>query len=321
MSKTYTLSRKIRSALKFPYVRMAGYPTLVNLEVTKRCNARCDFCDYWKTEQEEALDDFVPVMEALKPMVVMITGGEPMLRRDLPEIIRSIRDHSPTIYLGMITHGGMLNVKRGLELWDAGLDQLSMSIDWLDERHDAARGIPGLSAKVLENSRKLAIAGVNVGFNTVIKSDNLDSVVDMALWCHDNGVKISFSTYADVKVGNTLHNVTDNGIEKLRGVVDELVRLKADGKPVMSSSYYLKRIPEFFRTGAIGDCIAGQRFVTVTPSGHIKRCSEFDAECHYTEWTPDTFGPTDCDVCWFSCRGETQAPISIERVKQAVALG
>lgn len=321
MSGRYTLSRKIKSALRFPYGRMAGYPTLVNLEVTKRCNARCDFCDYWKTKTEESLDDYVPVVEKLKPMIVMITGGEPTLRRDLPQIIGSIRAYSDTVYLGMVTNGATLNVERGLKLWESGLDQLAISLDWLDERHDEARGIPKLAAKIKETAPQIAAKGVNVLLNTVIKQDNLDSVVDMVHWCNDNDVKISFSAYTDVKVGNLLHNVQTGRLDTLRSVIDELIQLKKSGMPILSTSYYLRRIPEFFENGGIGDCIAGKRFVTVTPEGNVKRCSEFPAECHYTEWTPNTFGKTDCEACWFSCRGETQAPLSIERIRQAASIG
>ncbi|RLB09321.1 MAG: hypothetical protein DRG59_02735, partial [Deltaproteobacteria bacterium] len=52
----------------------------INLEVTKRCNARCDFCDYWKEPRGIELDDYVPVIKHLKPLSVSLTGGEPLLR-------------------------------------------------------------------------------------------------------------------------------------------------------------------------------------------------------------------------------------------------
>jgi len=320
ITKRFGLSRKVAAAIRFPYLRMAGHPILVNLEVTKLCNARCDFCDYWKTESELKLDDYAPVIRTLKPTVVMITGGEPLLRRDLERIVAGIRVASPPIYLGLITHGAMLSVKRALTLWDAGLDQIAISVDFLDERHDRARGIPGLTRKIMENVPKLVDAGIdNLAFNTVIKRDNLDAIIDMVHWAKENGIKISFSTYADVKVGNVDHNVTAAEMAHLEHLIKELLKLKSQGYPIMSSDYYLRRIPEFFERGGIPDCIAGRRFVTVTPSGHLKRCSEFPVEMHYTDWTPTKFEETDCDVCWFSCRGETQAPyLSLERLRQSI---
>lgn len=320
LPRKYTLSNKIAVASHYPFRRLAGYPTLVNLEVTKKCNARCDFCDYWKTESEERLDDYAPVIAKLKPTVVMLTGGEPLLRRDLENVIRGIKKQAPEVYLGLITHAAMLTPKRGLELWNAGLDQLSISLDFLDERHDRARGIPGLVKKVKENIPLLVQAGIdNLALNTVIKSDNLDQIIAMVHQCESWGIGISFSAYADVKVGNKDHNIADSQKSKLQRVIEELVYLKREGKPILSSSYYLRRIPEFFATGHIGGCIAGDRFVTVTPDGGVKRCSEFDTEVTYSEWTSKSFGKTDCDVCWFSCRGESQAPvISAERLKDTL---
>jgi MoaA/NifB/PqqE/SkfB family radical SAM enzyme len=82
MGATHRWSRNLASIARFPYVRLAGYPTLINLEVTHMCNARCDFCRYPATRAERRLDDYVPVVRALKPMVVMFTGGEAPLRRD-----------------------------------------------------------------------------------------------------------------------------------------------------------------------------------------------------------------------------------------------
>ncbi len=320
LPRKYTLANKFFTASRYPFRRLAGYPTLVNLEVTKKCNARCDFCDYWKTESEERLGDYAPVIAKLKPTVVMLTGGEPLLRRDLQAVIAGIKKQSPAVYLGLITHAAMLTPERGLALWDAGLDQLSISLDFLDERHDRARGIPGLAKKVKETIPLLVRAGIdNLALNTVIKSDNLDQIVAMVRQCEEWGIGIAFSAYADVKVGNKEHNIGDAQMKELQRVIGELLRLKREGAPILSSSYYLSRVPEFFATGRIGGCVAGDRFVTVTPSGHVKRCSEFDAEVHFSEWTPKSIGATDCDVCWFSCRGESQAPvISAERLKDTL---
>ena len=67
----------------------------LNLEVTKRCNAHCNFCDYWKTTNEDAIKDFTPIVQKLDPLSLVITGGEPLLRDDLVEIIRTIKRIKP----------------------------------------------------------------------------------------------------------------------------------------------------------------------------------------------------------------------------------
>ena len=84
-------------------------PKLVNLEVTKLCNARCDFCDYWQTNNEERLDDYTELIKKINPLVVMVTGGEPMLRKDIVDIIKQIKSASFFTYTGIITKGDLLN--------------------------------------------------------------------------------------------------------------------------------------------------------------------------------------------------------------------
>ena len=321
MAREFSLSRTVAYAAKFPVARMGGFPTLANIEVTKRCNARCDFCDYWKTREEARLDDYVPVLEKLKPMVVVLTGGEPLLRSDLEHIIRRIREHSSTLYLGMVTNAAALSLERARALWGAGLDQLSISLDFLDERHDRARGVPGLTKKILDLVPRLVDAGIsNVIFNTVIKADNLDQILPIVDWAATRGVKVSLSAYNCLKTGDGGHRVRADQQHLLRQIVDELLLFRRMGRTVVASSYYLGRIPEFFANGAIGDCVAGQRFIDVTPDGYLKRCAEFGIECHYSAWTPRTFARTACRTCWVSCRGEAQAPLTIERLKQVLTL-
>ena len=67
---------------KFIKTKVKNSPKLVNLEVTKLCNAKCDFCDYWQTKHEERLTDYTQLIKKIDPLVVMVTGGEPMLRKD-----------------------------------------------------------------------------------------------------------------------------------------------------------------------------------------------------------------------------------------------
>jgi GTP 3',8-cyclase len=264
------------------------------------------------------LDNYVPLVKKLQPLVVMLTGGEPLLRRDLVHIVHGIRRHYRRTYLGVITNGSLLTPERATELWDAGLDQLTISLDFLDERHDRARGIPGLTQKIVKIVPELVKVGIdNVVLNTVIKADNLDQIIPLVEQAEEWGVKISFSAYGDVKVGNIDHNVTSVQMGRLAHVISELLCMKAAGSPIMASTYYLTRISEYFENGSIPNCVAGRRFLQVTPDGFVRRCSEFPEECHYTDWKPGMFDDTDCDVCWFSCRGESQAPISIERIKQS----
>src|SRR5205085_6314434 len=134
--------------LKYAYLTTQRRPVLVHFEVTMRCNARCSFCDYWKTDpaaKATELKSFAAAARFFNPMLVTFTGGEPTLRRDLESIVAEVDRAISLKYVTLITHGGMLTPERAQSLWDAGVHQFNISLDYLDERHDVARGIPHLT--------------------------------------------------------------------------------------------------------------------------------------------------------------------------------
>jgi MoaA/NifB/PqqE/SkfB family radical SAM enzyme len=159
-------------AAKYAYLHVRKMPILVHFEVTMRCNARCSFCDYWKTSADakaQELKSFADAARFFNPLMITFTGGEPTLRRDLEDLIAAVNDAVRLKYISLITHGGMLTPERAKSLWEAGLNQFSISLDFLDERHDEARGIPGLTAKIFRTVPRMQAMGIdNIRFNTVI---------------------------------------------------------------------------------------------------------------------------------------------------------
>ena len=127
---------KLRAMGKFLVGKAQGRPLSVSIEVTKRCNARCDFCDYWKITDRDDMADFTEVVKRFNPLVVVLTGGEPMLRRDIASIVRSIRDVPGFRYITVLTHGGFLNEDKIKELVAAGANQINISMNYPDARQD-----------------------------------------------------------------------------------------------------------------------------------------------------------------------------------------
>jgi len=311
-----TVKQGVNGALKYLYIKATGRPKLVNLEITKLCNAKCDFCDYWQTRHETRLSDYRPVIKKINPLVVVITGGEPMLRKDLPDIVRQVKECSIFIFTSMVTKGDLLTLEKAEELFAAGIDQIAVSLDFPGEKHDSYRGIPGLwnhlSNLLPELSKRFSKKSIVL--NTIIMEDNLDQIVDIAHKAKEWGVSISFSSYSVMKTNNSSHFVKQQKLEKIREVVDNLIELRRKWKGVIvSTEYYLKEVPEYFERGGVPDCLAGINMIQVTPSGHLKRCSEMPVTAHYSEYSPDLYGKTKCEACWYSCRGETQTPINIKR--------
>src|SRR4051812_7150006 len=255
-------------AAKYAYLHVRRFPVLVHFEVTMRCNARCDFCDYWKNGADAARSDAESYAEAARyfnPVMITFTGGEPLLRRDLEELIAAVSRAIRIRYLAMITHGAMLTPERARSLWEAGLNQFNISLDYLDERHDAARGIPGLAEKILDTVPRMRAIGIDgIRFNTVIKRSNLDQLVPIVECAEAMGIGVSFSTYTDAKNGNTSHLVSRDEQQHLEEVIAELLVFKRRKRGVIvSSDHYLEQVPRFF-SGAMDDsCNSGVRTIHI----------------------------------------------------------
>src|SRR3954470_14459517 len=212
---------------KYAWLTARRRPVLVHFEVTLRCNARCGFCDYWKTDasaRDDELSSYADAVRFFNPMLVTFTGGEPTLRRDLEAIVAEVNQAISLKYITLITHGALLSPERAVSLWDAGINQFNISLDYLDERHDRARGIPGLAAKILAGIPAMQARGIdNIRFNTVIKNDNLDQVLAIARTAEALGVGVNFSVYTDAKNGNREFLVGRERLDDADRVVRELL--------------------------------------------------------------------------------------------------
>jgi MoaA/NifB/PqqE/SkfB family radical SAM enzyme len=309
-------------AAKYAWLHLRRFPVLVHFEVTMRCNARCPFCDYWKTSPSARRGELASFAEAARyfnPVMITFTGGEPLLRRDLEDIIAAVARAVRVRYIALITHGGMLSVERALSLWNAGLNQFNISLDYLDQRHDAARGIPGLSDRIMRTVPAMRARGVDsIRFNTVIKNDNLDQLVPIVRRAHALGCGVSFSLYTDAKNGNTTYSLAPSDVGALEQVVDELLDFKRRHRGVIvSSDHYLAQLPRYVRGELREACRSGIRTIHINPSGLVRRCPDFPSDFHWTEFR--RYEPVSCNACYYACRGEAQAPLTISRVRDVMA--
>lgn len=308
---------------KYAWLRMRRRPVLLNFEVTMRCNARCGFCDYWKTPadaREGEIAEFGAIARHFSPMLVTFTGGEPTLRKDLEQIVASVRAAVRYTYVQLITHGGMLSLERATSLWDAGVDQFNISLDYLDERHDAARGIPGLSSKILALVPRMRDAGIGgVRFNTVIKQDNLDQLIPIVERAAALGGGVNFSLYTDFKNGNTDHLIRSEQHRALEQVVAELLAYKRKRRGVITNSdYYLEQIPRYVRGEMTEPCESGRATIHIDPHGLVRRCPDFPSDGPWQSYRG--YEPIACNACYYACRGEAQAPLRLaSRVRDVMA--
>ena len=307
---------------KYASLSVRKMPVLVHFEVTMRCNAKCPFCDYWKTDKSEKdreLKTFADAAKYFNPLMVTFTGGEPTLRRDLEDLVSTVNEAIDTKFIAMITHGGMLTPERAKSLWDAGINQFNISLDFLDERHDQARAIPGLVNKIMGNIPRIRALGVdNIRFNTVIKDSNLDQLMPIIHRARELGCGVNFSTYTDFKNGNKDHMIRGEQLQELDEVIAEILAFKRKNRGIVANSdYYLEQIPRYWKGEMKEPCNAGIKTIHVNPFGHVRRCPDFQSDFHWTEFKK--YEPIDCNACYYACRGEAQAPLRLSRVRDVMA--
>jgi MoaA/NifB/PqqE/SkfB family radical SAM enzyme len=312
---------KVRAVGKFLDVKLNQRPLTVSIEVTKRCNARCDFCDYWKIKDRDELADFTDVVRRFDPLVVVFTGGEPMLRKDLVPIVKAIKDLPGFRYLTLLTHGGFLSEKKIHDLVGAGINQINISMNYPDARQDKERGIPGLYDKLEAIVPKLAHGGMNVfTFASMLMLDNMHEAEPLIRLAHAWGINIAFSGYNDMKNGNKVHFVPPSRIREFRKVCDRIKALKRELGNVMTSDYFFDTLPDFYVKRDLPGCKAGKIMIHVTPNGMVQPCAELPAVGHYKDFVPKEYPGPDCGRCFDSCRAEPQAPLNLRRIGELTGL-
>src|SRR5688500_188951 len=308
--------------VKYAYLTVTRRPVLVHFEVTTRCNARCGFCDYWKTEpsaRSSEIASFADAARFFNPMLITFTGGEPTLRRDLEDIVAAVDAAVHLKYVTLLTHGGMLTPERARSLWKAGINQFNISLDYLDSRHDVARGIPGLSGKIMSTvprMREMGITGIR--FNTVIKRDNLDQLMPIVERARELGCGVNFSCYTDAKNGNRDGLIDTDSTAMLEEAVAKLLAFKKNKFGIINSYDSSLELISRYMGGQITEpCRTGMRTIPLEPTGHVNRCTDFPPHFHWTALTK--YEPINCNACYYACRGEAQAPLRLSRVRDVMA--
>ncbi|MGY3835987.1 GTP 3',8-cyclase MoaA [Bacillus atrophaeus] len=188
----------------------------LRISVTDRCNFRCTYCmpaelfgpDYPFLKKEELLS-FEELERLAKLFVsrfgvekIRLTGGEPLMRKDMPELIKKLARIPGVRDIAMTTNGSLLPVYAE-KLKNAGLHRVTVSLDSLeDERFKTINGRGVSVSKVLEGIEAAKQAGLGIKVNMVVqKGVNEKDILPMARYFKEKGHILRFIEFMDV--GNT----------------------------------------------------------------------------------------------------------------------
>src|SRR5712691_5117281 len=180
----------------------------LRVSVTDRCNLRCQYCmpedEYvWLPREElltfEELRDLAAVFTELGVDKVRLTGGEPLLRNDLPVLVRLLAEN-PQIKDLALTTNGVLLAQQAQALREAGLHRITVSLDTLRPDQFEALTRRDAHAQVLEGIRAAGQAGFNgVKLDTVVmRGANDGELADLIEFGKQVGAEVRFIEYMDV---------------------------------------------------------------------------------------------------------------------------
>ena len=284
------------------------HPLVLSFEVTLSCNCNCRHCDLGgiiKDEKRLKPADYTRLTQLLDPPVVQISGGEPLLREDIVDVVKAIKPTKRIPYLIFVTNGALLNENIYLQLHEAGVNQLSVSLDFPDERHDDFRRHRGLYKHLDQIIPRLAKFGFrDIILNTAITKANLKDILPLAQKATDWNVSISYSAYTPLRTGDQSYFLNEEeDLETLRKTIHELIELKKQGYHITNSKAILLETLKFFEQGGMPNCKAGIRFLVIMPDGSLIPCSLHRNKYSCQKEMIEGFSRTNkCSSCYVSIR-------------------
>ncbi len=300
----------VRKALANYFTR---HPYCASFELTYNCNARCQHCHRGPLIPDEQLASprhLLEICQEIRPIVAIMSGGEPLTRKQLDEIVRLFKSEASPIRIFVNTNGALLTKRRFDELKAAGVDEFLISFDFPDERHDEWRAIPGLFRKIEGLISQLSPADRGrVVLTSVNTSQNFREAVRMAEVALEWGVNINYSTYTWLRTDDMSLMVQPEDIPEFREVIEQLLTMKKEHGHILTSDWVLLGMARFFLREDQGMCRAGERSMVVNPDGTFSPCGLLIRDFKTRKEMMRDFTSTNtCVDCYTSTRANSEKP-------------
>lgn len=318
---------------RYRYKKMKERHTLQQLfwECTLKCNLRCQHCgsdcktstvadDMPLTDFLSVLDDLATHMDPQRVLVVT-TGGEPLVRHDIVECGQEITCRG---YMwGMVSNGMLLTSEKLDQLQDAGLKTIAISLDGFEENHNWMRGHHQSFERAVRAIKALVNRRITWDVITCVNQRNISQLEEFKDFLLSIGVR-QWRIFTVFPAGRAKDNADlQLTPEQLRGVLDFIVRTRKEGRIALSYScegflgHYEYKVRDYSYF-----CQAGINVASILTDGSISGCLSIRSNYHqgniyhdnfWNVWT-QKFAPyrhrewartetcADCDM-WRYCEG------------------
>jgi radical SAM protein with 4Fe4S-binding SPASM domain len=287
-------------------------PYVVSWNLTYRCNLACEHCyldagaaplvntEDFADRSELGTDECFKVIDEIAAFapecLTILTGGEPLLRRDILEIVQRAAERELWVVVG--TNGVRITENVAGRLAEAGARGLSLSLDALDpDRHDRFRMVRGAWQNTVEGAQILNRTGLPFIVQTTAGSHNINELDAIADFAHDRLAAKVWNLYFLVPTGRGQF-VSDMSPAQYDDVLASLYRIqkKYKGRMVVNAKcapHYIKTVLEHagaetdaiptdaespglspirIYSGGAGGCPAGTHYMGIRPNGDVTPC-------------------------------------------------
>lgn len=277
-------------------------PRQVIVDLTDRCFFRCPTCDKWKLTDapgELTTAEWCAALGRLRdwlgPYHLSLSGGEPLLRADVYDLIAFA--HARGITTNLMTNGWLVDADVARRLVAAGFDNLTFSLNALDpETHDRTRGMPGSHARLVagiahaQEARAAAGRPMTVCLNTIVAPATAAGLPALVRWAREQGIDAVglqplvdvalYQPYAAAVVQARSSSTEDSPLwagdpRRIADAIAELTALKAAGFPILATERQLRLIGAHLldpQGTPATPCYVGVNDLLVDPYGAVRLC-------------------------------------------------
>ena len=303
---------------------MKSIPHVISWNLTKACNLLCTHCylladNVQPTEQpdanlpdtarshetpnfnqvqcgsanaadeldtEKALKVIDEIAELNPNLILILTGGEPLLREDLFDLSRYAAGKGMMVLLG--TNACLIDDEMAKNLKDNGFSGIGISLDSVHpEIHDSIRGAKGSWEKAVEGMKACKRQGLEIQIQSTVFKKNYDEIPELVAFANDIGARV-FNLFFLVCTGRG-QDITDITSEQYENALKQIYKLNSqyEGKMLVSAKcapHYRRIAYEINPESALvkyysGGCPAGTNYCRITPEGNVTPCPYMDTSC------------------------------------------
>jgi MoaA/NifB/PqqE/SkfB family radical SAM enzyme len=297
-----------------------GRPHHAQWLVTRKCNYRCVGCNVWKEQDQNELsaEEIKKGLKNLKDLGVMdlvISGGDPLLRPDIGEIIECATKYFVTT---VYDNGSMASKKVDLL---RNVDFVALSIDSLDEaKNDYIKAVPGAFKNALKSVEALEKEKIRFAVTPTISQKNLYEIIDITKHFTQRGIPVwfclySYDTSSDdnqlFRIGKANDEFVITDKKAMVDLCNQLIELKKKNKKILMTTKLLETMRDIYQEDKrTWKCEALNQFLVVDHLGRIGGChsrsftaSVFDLP---QKWSSPEFKALretyhECTQCTYLC--------------------